>query len=44
MAVLVERQRKRCDAMLALPLEERERLARGVSNDNGGDGSGDSDH
>jgi hypothetical protein len=41
LAVLVERQRKRCDAMLALPLEERERLARGVSNDNGGNGSGD---
>jgi hypothetical protein len=30
LSVVVERQRKRADAMLALPLEERERLIRGV--------------
>ena len=34
--VVVERQRKRADAMLALPLEERERLIRGVVRGNGG--------
>src|SRR6516165_8885422 len=33
--VVVERQRKRADAMLALPLEERERLIRGVVRGNG---------
>jgi hypothetical protein len=30
LAVVVERQRKRCDAMQALPLAERERLIKGV--------------
>jgi hypothetical protein len=30
LAVVVERQRRRADAMLALPLEERERLIRGT--------------
>jgi len=36
---IVERQRKRCDAMQALPMAERERLVRGVgrSDGNGGD-------
>ena len=38
---LVEEQRKRCDAYLALSLEERSRLITGVGND--GNGS-DSDH
>jgi len=36
LSVVVERQRKRADAMLALPLEERERLIRGVVRGNGG--------
>jgi hypothetical protein len=41
LAVVVERQRKRCDAMQALPLEERERLVRGVVRHDG-NGSDDS--
>jgi len=41
LAAVVERQRARADRLLALPLAERERLARGVSNDNGGNGSDD---
>ena len=39
---VVERQRKRCDALLALSLEERSRLITGVGNDgNGSDEQGD---
>jgi len=41
LSVVVERQRKRCDALLALPLSERERLVTGVGRD-GGNGSDDS--
>jgi hypothetical protein len=35
---LIKRQRERCDRLLALPLEERERLIAGVGrNGNGSD-------
>jgi hypothetical protein len=44
LAAVVERQRARADRILALPFEEREQLARGVSNDNGGNGSDDDEH
>jgi hypothetical protein len=40
LAVVVERQRARCRALQALPLEERERMVRGVTRDDG-NGSGD---
>jgi hypothetical protein len=43
LSVVVERQRKRADALLALPMEERERLIRGVVRGNGSDGSGSND-
>jgi len=39
LSVVVERQRARLDKLLSLPLEERERLVRGVAHD--GNGSGD---
>jgi hypothetical protein len=35
LSVVVERQRKRADALLALPLEERSRLITGVGRDDG---------
>ena len=40
LAVVVERQRKRCDAMQALPLAEREALIKGVVR-HGGNGQDD---
>jgi len=39
LAVVVERQRRRADAILALPLAEREQLIRGVGRDGNGNGS-----
>ena len=39
LAQLVEERRRRCDQLLSLSLEERERLVRGVAHD--GNGSGD---
>ena len=41
LSTVVERQRRRCDALLALPLEERAALIRGVGRDDGSDDSGD---
>jgi hypothetical protein len=38
LSAVVERQRKRADAMLALPMEERERLIRGVVRRDGSGG------
>ena len=38
LSVVVERQRKRADALLALPMEERERLIRGVVRRDGSGG------
>jgi len=44
LSVVVERQRKRADAILALPLEERERMIRGVVRRDGNDDSSSDDH
>jgi hypothetical protein len=41
LSAVVERQGARCDRLQALSLEERAALITGVSNDNGGNGSGD---
>jgi hypothetical protein len=38
LASLLERQRARCDRLLALSLEERSALIAGVGNENGGNG------
>src|SRR6516165_10678137 len=44
LSVIVERQRKRCDAIEALPMEERERMIAGVVRRNSnGDDSGSND-
>jgi hypothetical protein len=45
LSVVVERQRKRANEILALPLEERERMIAGVvKRDGNGDDSGSNDH
>ena len=41
LSITVERQRRRADRLPALSLEERSALITGVSNDNGGNSSGD---
>jgi hypothetical protein len=44
LSVVVERQRKRADAMLALPMEERERMIAGVVRRDGNSSDSGSDH
>jgi hypothetical protein len=43
LSVIVERQRKRCDAIQALPMAERERMIAGVVRRGNGNGSGGGD-
>jgi len=44
LSVVVERQRKRADAMLALPMEERERMIAGVVRRDGNSSDSGCDH